>query len=463
MANEDRQETSEGREAIDEGFPVLREDVAGIDVGSAEHWVCAPARTGRGRDVAVFAATTPGVEQLAAWLKDRGVTSVALESTGVYWVAPHEILEAHGFTVVLANTRQLGRVPGRTKTDRRDCEWIQRLHSCGLLRGAFRPVEQICMLRTLVRDKATLVAERADWVRRMQKALDQMNVRVHRAVAEVDGATGMAILRAIVAGERDPHQLARLRDYRCRKSEAQIADQLTGHWRDDHLFSLQQALKMYDTLSDMIAAYEREILQRLETMTSVDQRDAQAPPPASATKARAIKSRGEDPLRHALYRMSGVDLTTIDAVGVETVNVVLSEYGPNLSQFSTEKQFVSHVGLAPHTPKSGGKVVKKRTKKPGSASARVGAALRMAATSLRHSQTALGAYYRQVARRLGADVAVFATARKLAQHIYRLLRWGQPYMDEGAVAYDQRYQLARANRLAATAKALGYKLIPVEA
>ena len=461
MANENQKGRPECREAIDEGCPVLRGNVAGIDVGSEEHWVCAPARTGRGREVAVFAATTPGVKQLAAWLKDRRVTSVALESTGVYWIVPHEMLEADGFDVVLVDTRWLGRVPGRKKTDRRDCEWIQRLHSCGLLRGAYRPVEQVCMLRTLVRDKGTLIAERGDWVRRMQKSLDQMNVRVHRAVADVDGVTGMAILRAIVAGERDPHQLAALRDHRCRKSEAQIAEQLAGHWRADHLFSLRQALTMYDALSDTIAAYEREILRYLETMTSVDHRDDQAPPPTSPTKAQAIKSRGEDPLRHALYRMSGVDLTTIDALGVETVSIVLSEYGPNLSQFPTEQQFVSHVGLAPHTPTSGGKVVKKK-KKPGSASARVGAALRMASTSLRHSQTALGAYYRQVARRAGADVAVFATARKLAQYIYRLLRWGQPYVDDGAAAYDKRYQLARAKRLAATAKDLGYRLIAVE-
>ena len=448
-------------DASGDGFPVLRADVAGIDIGSQEHWVCAPERTGPGREVAVFKATTSGVNQLVAWLKARRVTSVALESTGVYWIAPHEILEAHGFAVVLVDTRQVGRVPGRKKTDRRDCEWIQRLHSCGLLRGAFRPVEQVCMLRTLVRDKGTLIAERADWVRRMQKTLDQMNVRVHRAVAEVDGATGMAILRAIVDGERDPHQLAALRDYRCRKSEAQIAEQLTGHWRADHLFSLQQALKMYDALSETIAAYEREILRHLEAMTSAERRDDQAPLPTNPTKARAIKGRGEEPLRHALYRMSGVDLTTIDAVGVETVSIVLSEYGPNLSQFPTEKQFVSHIGLAPHQPKSGGKLLK-RKKKPNSTSARVGAALRMAATSVRHSKTALGAYYRQVARRVGADVAVFATARKLAQHIYRLLRWGHLYVDEGAAAYDKRYQLARATRLAATAKALGYRLVAIE-
>lgn len=445
-----------------EGFPVLRANVAGIDVGSEQHWVCAPARTGVGREVAVFAATTSGVEQLAAWLKARGVASVALESTGVYWIAPHEMLEHHGFEVRLVDTRELGRVPGRTKSDRRDCEWIQRLHSCGLLRASFRPIEQVCMLRTLVRDKGTLVAERGDWIRRMQKSLDQMNVRVHRAVADLDGATGMAILRAIVAGARDPGQLATLRDPRCRKSEAEIAEQLRGHWRQDHLFSLKHALKMHDAINETIQAYEREILRQLEEMAPADGRGDQAPPPQNPAKAKALKKRGEDPLRHALYRMSGVDLTAIDALGVETVSVVLSEYGPDLTQFPSEKHFVSHVRLAPHTPITGGKPVKKK-KKPGSASARVGAALRMAALSLRHSQTALGGYYRQVARRAGADVAVFATARKLAQFIYRLLRWGQPYVDEGAAAYEKRYHQARVQRLATTAKGLGYNLIPVEA
>jgi len=460
MSDQDGRDRVEGNGV--EGFPVLRANVAGIDVGSEHHWVCAPARPGVGREVAVFAATTPGVEQMAAWLKERGVTSVALESTGVYWIVPHEMLERAGLEVVLVDTRELGRVPGRPKSDRRDCEWIQRLHSCGLLRGAFRPIEQVCLLRTLVRDKGTLVAERSDWLRRMQKSLDQMNVRVHRAVAELDGATGMAIVRAIVAGDRDPRRLASLRDRRCQKSEAQIAEQLTGHWREDHLFSLQQGLKMYDAITERIQEYGREILRQLAQMTPAARRDDQAPPPTQVTKARAIKKRGEDPLRHALYRMSGVDLTAIDALGVETVTVVLSEYGPDLARFPTEKQFVSHVGLAPHRPISGGKPVKKR-KKPASASARVGVALRMAATSMRRSQTALGAYYRRVAQRLGADVAVFATARKLAQWIYRVLRWGHVYVDEGAAAYEQRYHEARLKRLATTARQLGYTLVSVEA
>jgi len=267
--------------------------------------VCAPSADGSQREIAVFTATTPGLEQMLTWLAERHVRSVALESTGVYWIVPHEMLEAAGFDVLLVDTRALARVPGRPKSDRRDCEWTQRLHACGLLRSAFRPAEQICLLRTLVRDKATLVAERSDWLRRMQKSLDQMNVRVHRAVSNLDGATGMAILRAIVQGERDPHRLASLRHPRCQKSEAEIAAELTGHWRPDHLFSLQQALKMYDAIIARIEEYDAEIQHQLAAMTPPARHNQPAPPPANPTKGKGIKTRGEDPLRQALYRMSG--------------------------------------------------------------------------------------------------------------------------------------------------------------
>src|SRR5436309_3346665 len=220
-----------------ERLPVLRPNVAGIDIASAEHWVCAPTPDASTREEARFGATTPELERMAAWLKERNVESVAMESTGVYWIAPHEVLESHGFEVVLVSTRELASVPGRPKTDRIDCRWIQRLHSCGLLHGSFRPSEQICMLRTLVRDRSNLVAEVGDWLRRMQKSLDQMNVRVHRAVSDIHGVTGMAIVRAVVAGERDPRELAKLRHPGCHKSVEEIAEQLSGHWREDHLFS----------------------------------------------------------------------------------------------------------------------------------------------------------------------------------------------------------------------------------
>jgi len=447
---------SRGRQL--EGLPVIRRSVAGIDLGSERHWVCAPTTDRAGREIADFGGTTSELIRMAKWLKERKVDSIAMESTGVYWIAPHEVLEAESFQILLVDTRQLARVPGRDrKTDPTDCEWIQRLHSCGLLKGSFRPREDVCMLRTLVRDKANLVAESGDWVRRMQKSLDQMNVRVHRAVSDIDGVTGIAILQAIVNGERDARKLAKLRDPRCRKSEQEIAEQLNGHWREDHLFSLQQALKMHQAIQERIGDYDREILRKLSTMQAEEFRELPVPKVKNPQKAKAIKKRGEEPMREALYRMSGVDLTTIDSIGVETVQVVLSEYGPDLSRFPTEKEFVSHLTLAPRIRTSGGKPVRKKQR--NTASTRVASALRMAALSLRHSQTALGAYYRRIARRIAGDVAVFATARKLATLIYRLLRWGQQYVDEGVVAFEKRYQESRIRSLQAKAQELGYQLI----
>src|SRR6516162_7641598 len=425
MPERNDRETGESNRRQLQGLPVIRRNVAGVDLGSERHGVCAATQDGSGREITSFGATTPELLRLAEWLKARQVESVAMESTGVYWIAPHEVLEAQGLQVFLVDTRQLARVPGRDKkTDPSDCEWIQRLHSCGLLRGSFRPEEAVCMLRTLVRDKANLVAESGDWLRRMQKSLEQMNVRVHRAVSDIGGVTGMAILRAIAAGERDAQKLAQLRDPRCSKSEQEIAEQLSGHWREDHLFSLQQALKMYDAVQERIAAYEKEILRKLGEMERNELQGQTASPLPNANKAQAIRKRGQEAKRQALFRRSGVDVTQIDAIGVETVEVVLSEYGPDLSRFPTEKQFVSHTTVAPHVPTSAGKPLKK--KKRNSASTRVAAALRMAALSLRHSQTALGAYYRKIAQRKGGDIAVFATARKLATLIFRLLRWGQP-------------------------------------
>jgi transposase len=273
MPGRDDIETCEKNRRQLQGLPVIRRNVAGIDLGSERHWVCAPTLDGSSREIASFGATTPELIGMAEWLKERQVESVAMESTGVYWIAPHEVLEGQGLQLLLVDTRQLARVPGRDKkTDPTDCEWIQRLHSCGLLRGSFRPEEAVCLLRTLVRDKANLVAESGDWLRRMQKGLDQRNVRVHRAVSDIDGVTGMAILRAIAGGERDALQLAKLRDPRCSKTEQEIAEPLSGHWREDHLFSLQQALKMYDAVQERMAAYEKEILRRLGEMEREEQR-----------------------------------------------------------------------------------------------------------------------------------------------------------------------------------------------
>src|SRR6266568_1372556 len=393
MANKQRTEQIEG-------LPVVRRNVCGVDLGSETHWVCAPTVDGSAREVTDFGATTAELIRMAEWLKERKVASVAMESTGVYWIAPFEILEGQGLEVLLVDTRQLGRVPGRDKkTDPTDCEWIQRLHSCGLLRGCFRPAEAICMLRTLLRDK------------------------------------------------------------RCHKTEEEIAEQLSGHWREDHLFSLKQGLKMYDAIEKQIAEYDREILQRLEAMQRDDLRGQSPPPLQSKEKAKAIRKRGEEKTRDALYRISGVDMVAIDGIGVETVQIVLSEYGFDLSRFPTEKEFIQHLRLAPYSPKTGGKPINKK-RRQNTASTRVGNALRMAAVAVGHSNTALGAQYRNTARRKGAGIAAFATARRMAVLIYRLLRWGQQYLDEGVEAFERRYQQNRLLSLIARAKQLGYQMIP---
>src|SRR5215471_12653981 len=306
MAGSQKETRTAGDEAEVQGLPVLRPNVAGIDLASEIHWVCAPNVDGTGREVEKFGATTPELKRMAEWLKQRKVESVAMESTGVYWIAPYEVLERYEFEILLVDTRELARVPGRKKSDHVDCKWIQRLHSCGLLKGSFRPAEQVCRIRTLVRDRGNLVAA-ADWLRRMQKSVEQ------------------------------------------------IAEQLSGHWREDHLFSLQEALKMYDAVQSGIADYDQEILRQLAEMEREECRGQQAPKLKNVNKAQKIKSRGEETMRQALYRMSGVDATAIDAIGVGTVQVILSEYGPDLSRFATEKQFVQHATLAPHKPTSGGK------------------------------------------------------------------------------------------------------------
>lgn len=422
-------------------------------------YVCGPPGYDGIREIRAFATTTVQIQDCAAWLQEQKVQSVALESTGVYWIPVLEILESRGLEVVLVDTRPLARVPGR-KTDVLDCQWIQTLHSHGLLQGSFRPGEEIGELRTLVRQKTVLVREQADWVRRMHKCMDQMNVRVHHAVSDIQGVTGMAILRAIVAGERDPRKLAQLRDPACRRSEEEIAEFLTGHWRPDHLFNLKQGLLVYDSIGERITAYEQEIQQRLQRLAPPERKDLQAPPLANRAKHKAIKRRGQEDKRHKLYRLVGSDLTTIDAIGVETAEVVISEYGVDLGKFPTERAFVSHLKLAPQRPVSGGKVLKKRSRSKGT---RTAEALRNAATALKHSATALGAYYRRMARRKDGSIAVFATARKLATIIYRMLRWGQAYADIGQQAYEKQYEAVRLRTLTSTAAQLGYRLVKQEA
>lgn len=438
-------------------LPVIQPKVAGVDVGSKEHWVCGPVGESGEPNVRVFRTTTSQLNQLANWLAEQGVKSVAMESTSVYWIPVYEVLESRAIEVVLVNARQLHNVPGR-KTDFSDCQWLQTLHSCGLLRGSFRPGDAIVRLRGLQRQLSNLLEERTRCVQWMQKALDQMNVQVHRAVADLTGDTGLAIVRAIVAGERDPARLAAHRHHRCHKSEEQIAEYLTGNWREEHLFNLASALRLFDALEEMIASYHQRMLQEMQSLQPPERREAPVPIHPSQAKEKAIRARGEQPLRTALWRFAGVDLTRIDGISGGAARTVLTEIGPNLAAFPSEHHFVSWLRLCPRTPVSGGKPLKKR--RNGLGANRVAGILRMAAVAVQRSKTALGAAFRRIARHKGAAVAVFATARKLAQLVYRMLRYGQDYIDIGQKAYEFQFETRRLAGLQHTAKSLGYQLIP---
>lgn len=438
-------------------LPAIRPNVAGIDLGACEHWVCGPPLPDGQPNVRTFRTTTPQLEELATWLLEQGVESVAMESTHVYWIPVYELLESKGIDIVLVNARQLHHVPGR-KTDMIDCQWLQTLHSCGLLKGSFRPAEAITRLRALQRQLGNLVEERTRFVQWMQMALDQMNVQVHRAVTDITGTTGMAIIRAIVAGERDPIRLAAFRDKRCRKSQEQIAEHLTGNWREEHLFNLASALRLYDATQEMVRSYEARLLAELEALQAPERRAEAIPRHPSPAKEKALTSRGEQGIRTTLWRFAGVDLTRIDGISAVGAQVILTEVGLDVSGFPSEKHFVSWLRLSPRVAFSAGKPLKKKSK--GTGATRIAGVLRMAALALSRSKTALGAAFRRIARHKGGAVAVFAIARKLAQLAYRMLRWGQDYVDIGEAAYEMRYRSRRLVALRANATELGYELVP---
>ena len=440
-------------------IPVVRPNVAGIDLGSRSHFVAGPMRSEGEANVEEFGTTTPELIQLADWLEEQGVVSVAMESTGVYWIPIYEILESRGFEVLLVNARHLGNVPGR-KTDVLDCQWIQMLHSCGLLRGSFRPDEAICALRALKRQCANFVHERIKAVQWMQKALDQMNIKVHHAVTDLTGKTGMAIIRAIVVGERDPSKLARLRDKRCKKSYEEIVEYLTGNWREEHLFNLEMALSHYDHLVSMIETYNTQLLAGIERLQPQECKDKCVPAHPNPVKEKAIRKRDDQAMREALWRWTGVDLCRIDGISSECAQIVLTEVGFDLSAFATEKKFAAWLRLSPRYGVSGGKPLKKKAVSMGAS--RVAIALRMGATSLKNSKTALGAYFRRISRHKGFSVAVFATARKLSSLIYRMLRCGVDYVDIGEQAYEMQFMQRRLEGLKSSAMSLGYILVQKE-
>jgi len=426
---------------------------AGIDCGSAEHYVAVPPD----RDatpVQSFSTFTHDLHRLADWLTACGVTSVAMEATGIYWIPVYEILEGRGIEVHLVNARHVKNVPGR-KSDVSDCEWLRELHSVGLLRGSFRPTDVIVALRAYLRHRQTLVESTAMYIHRMQKALAQMNLQLTLVVTDITGDTGLRILRDIVAGQHDPTHLAQYRHRRCNASEAEIAAALTGHYRPEHLFVLQQNLELFDACHGQITACDRAIETHLQAVA------AAVPIPASPLPAARVKRtpRGHDPrfeIRTPLHHLTGVDLSQIDGIAPYTALRLISEIGTDMGRWQTEKHFTSWLTLAPRNKISGGRLLSSRTQPSAN---RAAAILRMTAMSLGRTQTALGAFYRRLAVRIGKAQAITATARKIAILVYRTLKGDFVYRDPGANGYDAQQRKRTLRSIRQRAEALGFALV----
>ena len=426
---------------------------AGVDVGAGSHFVAVPENSCE-QPVREFAAFTADLYRMADWLEECGVETVAMESTGVYWIPLFGVLEERGFQVMLVDPRRIKNVPGR-KSDVLDCQWLQQLHTYGLLSAAFRPEAEIRRLRSYLRQRAMLVEYAARHIQHMQKALTQMNVKLHQVISDITGKTGMEIVRAIVAGERDPHRLARLRDPRTKADEATIARSLEGHWREEHIFELTQALELYRVYQAKIAECDREIETHMERFAD---RSGGGSPAEQPRKNRIQGNAPRFDVRSHLFRMTGVDLTGINGVDAHTALKVVSETGTDMTRWPTAKRFASWLGLSPNNRVTGGKVISSRTKPSAN---RAAAALRLAANALYRSDSALGAFLRRKKAQLGAPKAITATAHKLARIIYAMLRYGQQYVDAGAEYYESRYRQRALRPAKRRAAQLGYELVPV--
>jgi transposase len=430
---------------------VVHPHAAAIDIGAQFHVVavgpeCDP------EPVRSFCSFTHELHDLANWLKQAGVTTVAMESTGVYWIAVFEILEAHGFEVVLVNARDAKNVPGR-KTDVNDAQWLQKLHSYGLLRASFRPQQDVATLRSYLRQRERLLEYAAAHIQHMQKALMQMNLQLHHVVQDVTGATGMKIIRAIVAGERNAEALAKHRDVRCKASAETIRNALIGNYKGEHVFELTQAVALYDFYQTQVVQCDQRIEFTLKQLQAAVE-PVTAPLPAARYRTKQPNGFCFD-VRAALYGMLGVDLTQIHGLGPYVALKLVAECGNDMSRWPSVKHFTSWLCLAPGNKISGGKVLSSRTRRSSSKAA---AALRLAAVTIGRTDTALGGFYRRLSARIGKAKAVTATARKIAVLFYNTLRYGMGYVDPGAAYYEERYRQRVLNNLTRRAESLGYVL-----
>jgi transposase len=437
-------------------LPVVHPDAAGIDVHSDMHMVCVPADRAADR-VRQFGANTADLQEIVTWLKECGVKTVALESTGVYWIPLFELLESEGFEVNLAEPGQLSRCGARPKTDVLDAQWIQRLHSYGLLRGSFRPPDSVLALRAYCRQRQMQVRYAAYHVQHMQKALEQMNVKLTEVVSNITGLTGMSIIRAILDGERDPVKLAKLRHERCDHTEEEIALALDGTWRPEHLFELRQAHELYQFHHRQITECDKQIEAELaEFANRAGEKTRSSKPRKRGYKSNDMRFDASGPLFQAL----GVDLTKIEGIDVGTALVILAEIGVDVSRFPTEKHFAGWLGLSPPQDQSN-KTKKRRGHRKGTN--RVTIALRLAARSVGRTMTPLGSFYRRIRSRIGGLGAVKATAHKLACLVYRMLRYGEEYVTRSMEEYEAKMKANMLKALKRKAAAMGFQLSPLPA
>ena len=458
MNRKQRREMTRTLQSGDLSLEVVHPDAAGIDIGNESHYVAVPP-TRESEPVRRFGCTTAELKSMADWLKQCRIRTVAMQSTGVYWIAVFDILEEAGFEVYLVNARETKNLPGR-KSDVQESQWLMKLHTYGLLRNSFRPSQEIRTIRTYWRQRNDLVRSAARHIQRMQKAMTQMNIQLANVLSDVSGVTGQAIIKAILAGERDPQKLARFRDWRVKASQEEIARSLEGNWQEDLLFVLKQEQDNYDFCQKQMAECDQQLQQylqqRQDRSVGINLREEKR-------KARLKKQRGNAPqfdLRAELFRMTGTDLTQIDGIDIMTAMTILSEAGSDMSKWKTEHHFVSWLRLCPDNKISADKVIGKGRLPTKN---RITSALRMAASTLRLSNTYLGAQFRRLRTRLGPPIATKAMAAKLARLVYRMLRYGMQFVDQGAEFYEAQHRKQQVNYLKWKAANLGLQIIEVPA
>ena len=454
MNRKQKREMMRKIQSEDLSLEVIHPDAAGIDIGNESHYASVPASRDS-QPVREFGCTTAELKAMAAWLKQCRIRTVAMQSTGVYWVAVYDILEQAGLEVYLVNARDTKNLPGR-KSDVQESQWLMKLHTYGLLRNSFRPPQEIRVMRSYWRQRNDLVQSAGRHIQRMQKTLTQMNLQLANVLTDISGATGQAIIKAILAGERDSHKLAEFRDPRVKASAEQIAQSLEGNWQEDLLFVLKQEHEGYEFCQQQMAECDRQLQQYLQQR---EDRSHGAPLPEEKRKGRLLKKKGNKPqfdLREGLFRLTGTDITRIDAIDVMTATTVISEAGYDMSKWKTEDHFVSWLRLCPDNRISGDRIIGKGRLPTNN---RVTVALKLAASNLRTSQSYLGAQFRRLRARLDTPVAIKAMAAKLARLIYRMLRYGTKYVDHGSPFYELQQRTREIRRLKVKAASLGFRLV----